>query len=413
MRFRPVRLILGITWLVTAAYLPSPVHAEPKMEAELIFPLHPKHNHAPGLVETPSGDLIASWYRGSGERSADDVAVYGARKRKGESTWSEAFLMVDTPGFPDGNTALWIDKNERLWLFWPVVIANTWESVITHYLVSNDYAADGSPKWDRLGNILLKPEKFEEQLLAAVELEKKTFPIVEKLMKTKEFQEAGEKAKDKLYQRLGWQTRCKPTQLSTGRILLPLYSDTFSAGIMAISDDEGKTWYASNPIIGLGNIQPTVLERKDGSLVAYMRENGPRGKIRVSESKDQGMNWGPVFNSTLSNPGAGIDAVRLANGHWVMIYNDLRMGRHRLAVSISEDEGATWPKTRHLENQIPGSFHYPCIIQGKNGTIHAAYTYSVPAGESMKHAAFDEDWIRQGDPIPVKEEPEKSDEQSK
>ena len=40
---------------------------------------------------------------------------------------------------------------------------------------------------------------------------------------------------DKLYQRLGWQPRCKPTVLPSGRIVLPLYSDTYSAGLMALS----------------------------------------------------------------------------------------------------------------------------------------------------------------------------------
>ena len=44
--------------------------------AELVFPLHPQHNHAPGIVQCPNGDLLVSWYRGSGERQADDVAVY-------------------------------------------------------------------------------------------------------------------------------------------------------------------------------------------------------------------------------------------------------------------------------------------------------------------------------------------------
>src|SRR5881398_2216630 len=56
--------------------------AEPFHKAELVFPLHPKHNHAPGIVECPNGDLLVSWYRGSGERQADDVAVYGARRRQ-------------------------------------------------------------------------------------------------------------------------------------------------------------------------------------------------------------------------------------------------------------------------------------------------------------------------------------------
>ena len=108
----------------------------PEHSAELVFPLHPQHNHAPGIVELPNGDLLCSWYRGSGERTADDVAVFGARKKKGESKWSDAFVMADTPGFPDCNTAMMIDRRNRLWLFWPTIIANTWESCLTNYRVS-------------------------------------------------------------------------------------------------------------------------------------------------------------------------------------------------------------------------------------------------------------------------------------
>jgi hypothetical protein len=63
---------------------------------------------------------------------------------------------------------------------------------------------------------------------------------------------------------------------------------------MAISDDQGMTWFASRPIAGYGNIQPAVLEKRDGTLVAYMRENGPVDRIRLSESRDHGVTWGPV-----------------------------------------------------------------------------------------------------------------------
>ena len=120
-----------------------------------------------------------------------------------------------------------------------------------------------------------------------------------------------------------------------------------------------------------------MLERNDGSLVAYMRENGPLDKIRVSESKDEGLTWGPVGALDLPNPGSGLDAVRLANGHWVLIYNDTINGRNSLAVSISDDEGKTWKTTRHLEKHEKGSYHYPAIIQGADGTIHAVYSYFV------------------------------------
>jgi predicted neuraminidase len=163
---------------------------------------------------------------------------------------------------------------------------------------------------------------------------------------------------------------------------------------MAISDDDGATWYPSEPLMGFGNIQPAVLERKDGSLVAYMRENGPLDKIRVSESTDKGLTWGPVGALDIPNPGSGLDAVRLANGHWAMIYNDTAQRRNKLAVSISEDEGRTWSSTRHLENHEKGAYHYPAIIQGADGTIHAVYSYFVEGGKSMKHAAFNEDWVK-------------------
>src|SRR5437899_9044236 len=102
-------LLCFLPYLLLADPAPAPSH-----RAELVFPLHPQHNHAPGIVECPGGDLLVSWYRGSGERNADDVAVFGARLRRGGAAWSEPFLLADTPGFPDGNTALFIDREKRL-----------------------------------------------------------------------------------------------------------------------------------------------------------------------------------------------------------------------------------------------------------------------------------------------------------
>ena len=316
---------------------------------------------------------------------------------KGASTWSEPFVMADNPGFPDCNTCMMIDKNKKLWLFWPIILDNHWESALTNYRTSKDYQGPGTPKWDWQGVIWLKPEDFKDKAMSLLRenLAKRQEPASERTQKYVARLE--EQLSDKLTQRLGWQPRCKPTVLSTGRILLPLYSDTFSFSLMAISDDDGATWYASEPLMGFGNIQPAVLERKDGSLVVYMRENGPLDKIRVSESKDKGLTWGPVGALDIPNPGSGLDAVRLANGHWVMIYNDTVQGRSKLAVSISEDEGRTWSSTRHLEKHEKGAFHYPAIIQGVDGTIHAVYSYFVDGGKSMKHAAFNEDWVKAGD----------------
>lgn len=386
---------LSVLLVLVGGATPAGSAESPKFSAELIFPLHHQHNHAPAIVECPNGDLLVSWYRGSGERKADDVAVYGARLGRQKTQWTEPFLMVDTPGFPDGNTAMFIDDRQRLWLFWPIVIANTWESCVTSYRVAADFQKAGAPHWKWQGQIWLKPEGFADDLNRALDARLRSGPPPDDI-NTNQLAAFRSAITNKLSQRLGWQPRCKPTVLRSGRIVLPLYSDTYNISLMALSDDAGETWFASRPLAGFGNIQPAVLQRKDGSLVAYMRENGPLERVRVAESRDEGMTWGAVGTLDLLNPGSGLDAVRLVNGHWALIYNDTTKGRNQLAVSLSDDEGRTWKWTRHLEKQPTGQFHYPAIIQTRDGMLHAVYSYFVEGGKSMKRAAFEEAWVKAG-----------------
>ena len=377
----------------------------PRFEAEQIFSPNPSQTHAPSIVECPDGSLLTSWY---GDRDGLDSAIFGARKARGSDSWTEPFLLADRPGFPDGNTAMAIDPKGRLWLFWPTIIGGSWESCLMNYRSSQDFAGPGAPTWDREAILLLEPRDFGREALAMLgdgELRPPRGALVGP---------GGQRAKleDLLYQRLGWAPRCKPTFLPEGRILLPLYSDTFSISIMAISDDAGQSWTTSAPLIGFGNIQPTVLRRNDGSLVAYMRENGPKGRIRVAESSDRGETWGTVGETDLPNPGSGIDAVRLANGHWLMVYNDSVESRARLAVALSADEGETWSAPRYLEQHNEGRYQYPAVIQANDGMIHVVYSCFIAAeagdpsfttkgansfiAKGIKHAAFNENWVLQG-----------------
>ena len=71
-----------------------------------------------------------------------------------------------------------------------------------------------------------------------------------------------------------------------------------------------------------------------------------------------------------------------------------------LAVSLADDEGASWKWTRHLQRREPGqgSFHYPSIIQGREGEIHVTFTHHVPGqGSTIMYARFNEAWISSGD----------------
>ena len=49
-----------------------------------------------------------------------------------------------------------------------------------------------------------------------------------------------------------------------------------------------------------------------------------------------------------------------------------------------------------LESQLGPSI--PAVIQARDGTVHAVYSYFVAGGKSMKHARFNEAWVREGDP---------------
>lgn len=389
--------------LITTLLMASFALAEkPFVEKEDIFPLDSKHNHASSILRLPNGDLFVCWYRGSGERTADDVVVMAARKPKGAKTWSTAFVLADQPGFPDTNPTLFLDKDQRMWLIWQTIIANQWESAITSYRISSDYRKAGMPKWERSDVMLLKPAKIAERTrdFAAKYNTGERADYFKRLL---------EKANDKYFARMGWMTRAHPLQLPSGRILMPLYSDGYSFSLVGISDDNGLTWHASEPIIGGGNIQPSFVLKNDGTLAAYMRDNGPPPKrVHVSYSKDNGETWTPAEDTAIPNSGTGLEVIRLHDGRWMMINNDTERGRHSLALTISDDEGKTWKWTRHLEldqrKERPGSFHYPSIVQAPDGGIHASYSVfmnHLPEGEprkTIRHAHFNLAWVEQGDP---------------
>jgi len=393
---------------------------QPFLNSELIFPLEHWHNHGSCIVECPNGNLLVCWYHGSGERTADNVLVLGARQKRGARQWSAPFVMADTPGYPDTNPAMFVDPRERLWLFWPVILDNRWETALLKYRISSHYQKAGAPQWDVNEVLHVTPGTNFQQAVEAGLDNLGSGPPPE--MKPEEFQkwlkEKRALVADKLYCRLGWMTRAHPCVLEGKRLILPLYSDGLECCLMAITDDWGQSWSASMPLVGMINSQPSLVQKRDGTLVAFMRDDGSAvHRLQVSESADRGRTWSRVVSSDRPDPGAGVEAIVLRSGAWLLINNDLEHERHSLAVTLSDDEGKTWSSMRHLERDTEadvkagaGSYHYPSIIQASDGTLHATYSFhqkksetrlspsGKPATESVKHAHFNEAWVRQGDP---------------
>lgn len=370
------------------------------------------------IVECPNGDLFVCWFHGSGERQADDVLIEGARKKRGSANWSPRFVLADTPGYPDTNCTIFIDPQQRLWLLWPTILANEWPTALMKYKISSDYMRDGAPRWETSEVLHVTPgPEFEAKVreeVAQLEADIGKLPETRQTAARAHLERIKRLAADKLSRRLGWMTRAHPFILDGGRLIVPLYSDGFSFSLMAITDDWGKTWKTSLPLVGAGNIQPSLVRKKDGTLRAYMRDNGPPPKrLHMSESRDRGESWSRVTDSEIPNPGAGAEVIRLRNGNWALIYNDTESGRHSLAVAISDDEGASWRWKRHLEADPPGpeagAYHYPSIIQARDGSLHATYSYHLNRKDlpldangraqrkAIKHAHFNEEWVKEGD----------------
>lgn len=373
-----------------------------------LFPAEPWHNHGSCVVELPGGQLLACWFHGSGERKADDVRIEGARGTRTREgvRWGPRFVMADTPGYPDTNPTLFLDGSGRLWLLYPTILANLWESALMKAHVSRDFRGTGAPRWERTEVLHVTPgPEFDATM-------QRTLPLLEAAARGQPWTESTQRevrdyldamrlhTADKLYRRLGWMTRAHPQVLDGGRLLVPLYHDGFSCSLMALSDDGGVHWHTSTPLVGGGNIQPSVVRRNDGSLVAYMRDNGPPPKrLLVAESQDRGETWGEVRDSGIPNPGSGAEVIRLADGAWLFIGNDTEEGRHRLSVWLSRDEGRTWPGRRALESapaESGESWAYPSVVQSRDGRLHATYSAHSRGGGRIRHAEFDGAWVAEG-----------------
>lgn len=372
-------------------------HAGPLFRTNNIFPLQDKHVHGSSVVECPNGDLLACWYHGSGERTADDVQILGARLRKGAAEWSPIFPMADTPGFPDCNPVMFIDAKQRLWLFWIAVQANRWEYSLLKYRRADDYQDDGPPRWSWQDVIMMNPgeafaetmkKKFEEARVPERVWAEYAPPYTRVLIQA---------AQDPYKRVTGWMTRIHPITLPSGRILLPLYSDGFKISLVAISDDAGETWRPSLPIIGMGPIQPTIARKKDGTLVAYMRDRGDLpARVQMSTSGDNGESWSYAVDTDIPNPSSSLEVVVLQDGRWLMVCNDTEDDRYRLTALLSDDEGATWKWRRSLEasESKDRSFSYPSVVQMRDGLIHMTYSYSVPGtGASIRHCTINTEWL--------------------
>jgi predicted neuraminidase len=144
-------------------------------------------------------------------------------------------------------------------------------------------------------------------------------------------------------------------------------------------------WWKSGPLNDPARfeaIQPTILAHSATRLQVLCRSR--QRVVTQAWSEDAGRTWSAMSATSLPNPSAGIDAVRLADGRFLLVYNPTATGRTPLVIAASRD-GRGWRMAATLED-APGEYSYPALIQARDGRVHVAYTWRR---ERIRHVVID------------------------
>ncbi|WP_395651030.1 exo-alpha-sialidase [Brevundimonas sp.] len=351
---------LGAVGLVAAS--PGPVvaqesAAEPVVSSDFIYDDAPyPEAHASTVVQTTDGTLAAAWFGGTRERNPN-VEIWFARREDGRWTTPVSVttgVQVDGSRHPTWNPVLFQPPGSDLHLFYKVgpTPQDWWGMVMT--------SADGGRSWSA-------PRRLPDGILGPI--------------------------------------KNKPVVLADGSWLSPSsveLAEGVGAGAGAgwslhfeRSEDRGRSWTRTDPVpspLNIDAIQPSVLVHADGVLQAVARTR--QGALASTWSRDGGRTWSGLGAIDLPNPNSGTDALTLADGRHLLIYNHSghaaqtpgKGPRYPLMLAVSDD-GVRWRPSLVLATEpLPSGYAYPAIIQAADGMIHATWTHDR---RRITHAMID------------------------
>lgn len=178
----------------------------------------------------------------------------------------------------------------------------------------------------------------------------------------------------------------KPIELADGTLLSPSSTEIGRWRVVVErSPDRGENWESIGPVEDGGRmvgIQPSILRYPDGRLQLLCRSK--QTWIAQSWSNDGGRSWSELEKIGLPNPNSGTDAVTLADGRQLLVYNHSKRARSPLNVALSVD-GLNWHPVLTLESGL-GEYSYPAVIQTTDGLVHVTYTWNL---RRIKHVVLD------------------------
>jgi predicted neuraminidase len=172
----------------------------------------------------------------------------------------------------------------------------------------------------------------------------------------------------------------KPIQLADGDILSPTSIESPQLGWRVYferSGDGGLTWQTTDLVeqdAEIKAIQPSILVHSASELQAIGRTKNAR--LFTTRSHDAGRTWSRLRLLDLPNCNSGTDAVTLADGRHLLVYNHSEMEKVRYPLNIAvSNDGESWQSAMVLEDAPPGQYSYPSVIQSRDGLVHVVYTW--------------------------------------
>ncbi|WP_294470528.1 family 78 glycoside hydrolase catalytic domain [uncultured Bacteroides sp.] len=346
--------------------------------------------HGATIVEMKNGDLVASFFGGTKERNPD-CCIWVCRKPKGAKEWSAPKLAADgvfslkdplaalagidstTTPVKDAKGNL-IARRKACWN--PVLFQIPGGDLILFYKIGlkvSDWTGwlvrsrNGGKTWSKreplpkgfLGPIKNKPEYIDGRIICPSSTEGSN----------------------------GWRVHFEISddKGKTWKMVGPLEAELSvptqnrKEGGANVDDQEGGEAIKGEGAKPIYAIQPSLLKHKDGRLQILCRTRN--AQIATAWSNDNGDTWSKVSLLDVPNNNSGTDAVTLKDGRHVLIYNNFstlpgtpKGPRTPLCIAVSDD-GISWKPVLTLEDSPISQYSYPSIIQGKDGKLHAIYTW--------------------------------------
>jgi len=327
-------------------------------------------SHASELILLRNGDVLCFWFSGSHEGESN-VAIVMSRLPKGSLTWQAPVLVDREPGKSYQNPVPIEAPDGTLRLLHTSQSAGQGQADAQVLEVDSH---DLGRTWSGHTVLFAQPGSFVRQ---------------------------------------------PPVLGPRGQLILPIYYST-SSGIVDGADTNystvkiaaahSSTWTECRVPHSEGLVQMSIVKLAPRRFVAFFRSRYADHIFRSASAN--GCDWSAPVATQLPNNNASIQAARLANGHLVIVFNNvsghhpghvLQTGkRSPLSIATSADAGLTWTAVRDLEAGDPNSpnavteadeYSYPSVLQLPSGNILVTYTYRRQA---IKSVLLPESWITQG-----------------